>query len=86
MRRLTRPDLRQPSGPPLSLGQIRMVTGISEDTIVREIEAGELVAFRTPGGHRRVLWSSARAWAVRIGVFQILNPANSANPSRTLHA
>ena len=85
--RLTRPDLREPTGPPLSPGQIRLVTGMSEDTIVREIAAGELIAFRTPGGHHRVFWGSARAWAIRLGVLRLrVNPASAANPTSTLHA
>jgi hypothetical protein len=60
---------------------------MSEDTIVREIEAGEMIAFRTPGGHHRVFWSSARAWAIRLGVLRVvLNSAKSSNHTSSLHA
>ena len=38
----------------LSTGQAALLLGVSMDTIARMLDAGELPAERTPGGHRRV--------------------------------
>ena len=73
-----RVDLRAPLGPPISTSQLARVVGMSDDTIRSEIAAGELRAFRTPGGHLRIYWTSARAWAVRIGAFKVRPTAETA--------
>lgn len=66
-----RPDLRLPDGPPLTVGQLVAFSGLSDETIRREIEANQLVAFRTRGGHWRVYWRSAHRWAISLGILRV---------------
>jgi excisionase family DNA binding protein len=80
-------DLRARTGPPLSTSQLARVAGLSDDTIRNEVAAGELIAFRTRGGHIRIYWHSARAWAVRIGIFHVRPTAETAETvTSSLHA
>ena len=68
-------DLTQPSGPPLTTGQLAAVVGLSSETIRREITLGVLRAFRRPAlptrGKRteyRIAWGEARRYAIMVGV------------------
>lgn len=45
----------------LSLGGASALLGVSESTIRRWADAGELRSFRTPGGHRRILEEDLRS-------------------------
>jgi excisionase family DNA binding protein len=63
--------LRVPDGPPLSVGQLVAFSGLSDETIRREIEAKQLTAYRTRGGHWRIYWRSAHRWAITLGILRI---------------
>ena len=51
----------------LSLGQASALLGVSQSTVRRWADAGELRAFRTSGGHRRIRAEDARLFLTRGG-------------------
>lgn len=57
----------------ISLGAASQLLGVSESTIRRWADAGEVRSFRTRGGHRRILEEDLR---------QIVARANATSPSR----
>ena len=53
---------------PISTGEIARRCGVSVPTVKKWIREGQLQAFRTPGGHYRVLETAFRAFAARMGL------------------
>lgn len=63
---LTVEDLRLP-GPPIRVADIVQITGYSARTVIRDIEAYELVAFqRYPGAQYRIQRDAAIEWIERL--------------------
>ena len=56
--------------------QVGARVGLSGKTIRREIEAGELHAFRTRGGHYRVRASEADKYVARMNATNATNGTN----------
>jgi excisionase family DNA binding protein len=71
----TAPDAVEPSEPGgwLTLGNASRILGVDESTLRRWADAGQIRAFRTPGGHRRFAEAdvqailSGRAYRPRVG-------------------
>jgi excisionase family DNA binding protein len=59
------PKRRASSVRPAFLGTHEVAKLLSVDvrTVVRWMDAGSLVAFRTPGGHRRISWETLARFA-----------------------
>ena len=57
-----------PVNRPISTGEIARRCGVSVPTVKKWIREGQLQAFRTPGGHYRVLEPAFRAFAARMGL------------------
>ena len=57
----------------LTTGEIGKLARVSQQTIIREIDRGNLVGYRIPGsGHRRALISEVLKWMASSGVPQDL--------------
>ncbi len=52
----------------LTTDEVARLCGVSRPTVVRWIESGRLDAYRTPGGHRRILRPALDAFCRRHGV------------------
>lgn len=60
-------DADAPAREWLSLGQASALLGVSQSTVRRWADAGELRSFRTSGGHRRIRAEDARLFLTRGG-------------------
>jgi len=72
----------------LTTGEIGKLARMSQQTIIREIDRGNLVGYRIPGsGHRRALISEVRRWMESSGVPQdLLNDKHGLDKSKQADA
>jgi excisionase family DNA binding protein len=47
---------------PLSTRQVAQLLGVTVRTVQLMVDRGELAAWKTPGGHRRITPASVQAW------------------------
>jgi len=69
------PLAQLPSKPYLGVRACALLLGLSRELVYRLVEAGDLQAIRTPGGHRRILRSSADALRLKQGTGALLRSA-----------
>lgn len=66
-------DLTQPTGAPITTGQLARYVGLSRQTIRRDIEAGELRGYRHgQAGDWRIRWDEARRYCMNLGLISEL--------------
>lgn len=72
---MTKPRTTQgPADPFLTTRQAAQLLGVTLRSVQLWVEAGKLPAGHTPGGHRRIRTSAARALAAELGLGELVNP------------
>ncbi len=54
--------------PTYTSGEVASFCAVTKTTILRWVEEGRICAFRTPGGHRRILQSELRSFKAQYGI------------------
>lgn len=69
---MTRIDLRQLVGPPLTTEELGAALGLSRRSVLEAIDAGELHAVRMPPAYvqYRIAWHECRRYAMALGLIE----------------